>query len=447
MESRSRTRPTTPGIQPVPKLGIRREDKHEWERRVPLTPELVHTLVAEHGIEVVVQPSPIRAFSDASYRSAGASVGEDLDPCEVVFAVKEIPISLLREGGAYVFFSHTIKGQPHNMPLLQRIMDLGCTLIDYERIVDTNDRRLVFFGRHAGLAGMVDTLHVTGRRLAALGTPSPFEALQLTHHYEDLQAVRAAIGGVGERIEAGGIPASLAPFVVGFAGYGNVSRGAQEIFDLLPVETIEPAQLPGLAQRASGARDRVFKVEFREQDLVEPTDAGAAFDLQHYYDHPEAYRSVFAGHLQHLSVLVNGIFWTDKYPRLVRTDDLRTHASRLIAIGDIGCDIDGAVQCTTKATTPGEPAYVFDPATGTVRDGVQGPGVAMMTTDCLPCELSKDASESFAAALAPFAAAIAQADYTAPLQGQALPDPIRSAVIVWRGELAPAYAHLAEHLT
>ena len=176
------------------------------------------------------------------------------------------------------------------------------------------------------------------------------------------------------------------------------------------------------------------------------------FELQRYYDHPEEHRGTMESHLPHLSVLVNGIFWTPAYPRVVAKDSLRRLAQqeqggdRLIAIGDIGCDIDGAVEMTVKATSPGSPIYVYDPVADTVTDGARGPGVAMMTTDCLPCELSKDASEHFTAALAPFAEAIARASYSGPTVDESLPEPIRRAVILWRGELTPAYEHLRRHL-
>lgn len=406
------------------KIGVRREDKHRWERRVPLTPDAVRQLVAA-GHEVIVQPSTIRIFDDASYLDAGAIVADDLSEADVVFAVKEIPEILLREGGAYVFFSHTIKGQPHNMPLLKRIMELGCTLYDYERIVNEKGRRLVFFGRHAGLAGMVDTLAVYGRRFP----DSPFAALELAHEYEDLEAAKSAIRAIDFTPDR--------PFVVGFAGYGNVSQGAQAIFDLLEPKTITPDQLPI-------TEPGIYKVVFEEKHLVEPTEG--EFVLQDYYDHPERYRSIFEKHAPHLSILINAIYWTEAYPRLLSTDYLKNADLPLAVIGDISCDLDGAVQCTVKATTPGEPAYVYEPKAGTVTDGVEGDGIVMMTTDCLPCELPKESSSSFTEALMPFVGAIADADLTKSFDEAELPPEIRSATIVWRGELTPDYRYLAAHL-
>ena len=141
---------------------------------MPVTPGIARYLRDEHGIEVFVQPSPIRVFSEAEFEAHGAIVQEDLADCPIVFAVKEIPSSFFRPGGAYMFFSHVIKGQPYNMPMLRRLMELGCTLIDYEKVIDDQGRRLIFFGRHAGLAGMIETLHALGQRLRWEGVPNPF---------------------------------------------------------------------------------------------------------------------------------------------------------------------------------------------------------------------------------------------------------------------------------
>jgi len=52
-------------------IGIRKEDKNCWERRAPLSPEHVRNLV-QQGVDVVVQPSYIRCFSDEEYKEVRA---------------------------------------------------------------------------------------------------------------------------------------------------------------------------------------------------------------------------------------------------------------------------------------------------------------------------------------------------------------------------------------
>lgn len=115
-------------------------------------------------------------------------------------------------------------------------------------------------------------------------------------------------------------------------------------------------------------------------------------------------------------------------------------------IGDLGCDIEGAVECTIKTTEPGAPVYVWDPATDSITAGVDGPGPVVLSVDILPAELPREASEEFAAVLGPFVAAIARADYSVPFERLALPPEILRAVIVHRGRLTPDYAALQAYL-
>ena len=140
-------------------IGIRREDKNIWEKRVPLVPADIAGLQERHGIEAIIQPSKIRIFSDEQYQKAGAEINESLKSAEIIFSVKEIPSQLLESEKTYLFFSHTIKGQPHNMDMLKRLMQLKCNLIDYELIVDKMKNSLIAFGRYAGIAGLIETLY------------------------------------------------------------------------------------------------------------------------------------------------------------------------------------------------------------------------------------------------------------------------------------------------
>ncbi len=429
-------------------IGIRRETKSTWERRTPITPQLAGRLVQAQGLEVLVQSSARRVFSDLEFAHAGAAVTGDLSGAKVVFGVKEIPPEFLAPDTAYVYFAHVIKGQPHNMAMLQRLLELRCTLIDYEKVADGEGRRLIFFGRFAGLAGMVDTLWTLGRRLAESGHATALAELEPAHGYDSLDEAKDAVRAAG-RSFAAHPPAVVAPLVIGVAGYGNVARGAQEILHQLPHEVVEPEDLEARGLDAGTAPIRV--VTFREQHLVEPCTPGASFDLEHYYAHGGDYRSRFARYLPSLSLLVNCNYWDERYPRLVTRAELAALWSsdtrpRLEVIGDLGCDIDGAVECTVRATDPSDPVFVFEPATGRADAGFSGEGPAVLAVDILPAELPRDASEEFARALGRFVPAIARADYSVAFEELALPPEIKRAVIVHRGQLTPDYRHLASHL-
>jgi alpha-aminoadipic semialdehyde synthase len=425
-------------------LGIRREDKSRWERRAPLAPEHVRELKEQHGITTVIQPSPIRVFTDDEYRDAGALVDEDLSGCDLVIAVKEIPTKLLAPKGRYMYFSHTHKGQPYNMAMLRRLLDLGCTLLDHEKVIDDEGRRLVLFGYHAGLAGMIDSLWSLGQRLELEGHDTPFARIRQAYTYESLTDVEEQLREVSAIIASDGLPAELGPLVVGLAGYGNVSKGAQHILDLLSPRTVEPEGLEGLKPGA------IYKVVFKEEHMVAPKGA-EPFDLQTYYKHPEHFRPTFSGYLDHLTVLVNCIYWEDRCPRLVTFDDLKRlfapgNTPRLRVIGDISCDIEGSIQATVEATQPDAPVYVYDPYQGKAIQGFEGRGPVIMAVDTLPCELPREATLSFGAALISLIPGTVSAGFDLSFDELVMPPPMKRAVIVHHGELTPDFRYLEQYL-
>ena len=430
------------------KIGIRREDKNKLERRVPVAPEHVAELKEKFDITTIIQPSNIRVFSDEEYRQAGAIVKEDLSDSNIVFAVKEIPISFFQPGKTYVFFAHVIKGQKYNMPMLKKMMELGCNLIDYEKITDEKGRRLVFFGRYAGIAGMIDTLWAFGQRLKLKGISTPLENVKQTIHYKSLSDIKKHLTEMGEKISDQGLPESISPLIVGFAGYGNVSRGAQEILDILPVEEISPGEISSTSSNYS--TNVVYKVVFKEEDMVEKiNNPSENFELKDYYEHPEKYKSVFEQYIPHLSILMNCIYWDARYPRLITREFIKKNFYRdfkLQIIGDISVDIEGAIELTKKVTTPDNPVFVYNPKTEEITDGYAGEGIVVMAVDNLPCELPRESSISFSETLISFIPDIVKADFSVDFEDLNLPSEIKKAVILHHGKLTPDYEYINKFL-
>lgn len=430
-------------------IGIRREDKNRWEKRVPFTPAAIKELVAGGDVEFLIQPSDIRIFSNRAFREAGAQVQEDLSPARMIFAVKEVPISLIMPEKVYVFFSHTIKGQPHNMPLLEKMLESGCTLVDYERIVDDENRRLVFFGSHAGYAGMIDTLHLMGKRYALQGIHTPFANIKMAHGYSGLREARAHISQQGAILAQTGLPAQMCPLVVGFLGNGNVSKGAQSILKELPTRKWTPRELLEHQGRPDDTH-RIHYVVFNEWDLVQRKD-GDKFDLRDYYEHPEAYENAFGKYLPFLRILINAVYWNEKYPRFVTKAMLQqgfkdNTLRKLDVIGDLTIDLNGSIEASHKATLPDAPSYVYRPEHDDYVDGVLGDGPAILAVDNLPCELSRAASRTFSKALNPLVPHMTRANWTGPLNALDIPDSLKRAIIVYQGKLTPDYQYLQAHL-
>lgn len=429
-------------------IGIRHEDKYAMERRAPLTPRHVEKLVKNKKLDIIVQHSDKRVFTEEEYLKAGAKMAKDLKKCSVIFGVKEMPVTFFEEDKTYIFFSHVIKGQSYNMPMLRKMMEMRCNLIDYEKIVDEQGKRLIFFGRYAGLAGMINTLWSLGLRLKEAGFKTPFTQIKQAHTYASLEDAKKAISAVGQEIAENGLPEELRPFTVAFTGYGNVSGGAQEIMGLLPVKEISPEKLLALKRRAHLPNNLIYKIVYKEKDLAEPIDPEAEFDLQDYYANPQNYRSTFDKYVPHLDMLVNCIYWDKRYPRLITKDYMEKLYSKgtpkLKVIGDISCDVNGSVEFTEKATEIEDPIFVYHPESRTYTMGHKGDGILIMAVDILPSELPRDSSDGFADVLTNFVKPIADCDFSEEFEDLDLPRPIKKGLILHKGKLTPEFEYLEE---
>ena len=430
-------------------IGIRREDKNEWERRVALTPDHVAELSRDASVELRIQPSAKRAFPDIDYAASGAAIVDELNECDVILGIKEIPIEKLVSGKTHMFFSHTTKGQDYSMPMLREIMRLGCTLIDYEQIVNERGKRLIFFGKHAGYAGMIDGLWALGKRLEAEGHYTGLEQIRLAHEYSSLDDATHHISRIGERLRHTGLPASLRPLVCGFTGSGNVSRGAQEIFDRLPTLEIEADDLERFLADPDRPRSLFYKVVFNRSHRFTRKD-GEPFDATHFDAHPEMYSNGLARWLPRLTMLIHGAFWAPEHPRTVSFDDISQLWSsgqpRLKVIADISCDIHGGIEATVRPTTPGEPTFLWDVEGAEEKELFTGDGPLIMAVDNLPCQLAAESSEHFGDTLVRWVPQLDRCDWSAPLDELELPPELRRAIVVHRGELTPDYRYLSDFL-
>ncbi|KAM7438042.1 hypothetical protein ABFA07_012446 [Porites harrisoni] len=439
-------------------MAIRREDINVWERRAPIAPSHVAELVNK-GIKVLVQPSTRRAYTMDEYERAGAVITEDLTPASLIIGVKAVPIDLLIPNKTYAFFSHTIKAQEANMPLLDAMLEKNIRIVDYEKMVDSKGHRVCAFGKFAGVGGMINILHGLGLRLLALGHHTPFMYMGATHNYKNSRAAKLAIYELGEDIKAGKLPAHFGPLSFVFSGSGNVSQGAQEMFQELPHIYVEPDELKKAIQ-STDHRKVIGTVVSREDYLV--PKAGGVFNAEEYDAHPERYRSTFAEKIApYMSVLVNGTYWAPNVPRLLTYDDARNLLKtmkrssayegcpdlphRLLAICDISADCDGSLEFMTECTTIEYPFHLYNIKTGTSQIGMAGDGVLICSIDNLPAQLPREATDYFGKLLVPWLAEMIDSHATEPFEDQHhLSDTVRNAIITSNGSLTPSYKYIAD---
>lgn len=407
-------------------LGIMRETYDKWERRAPLCPENVRDLLqnfkhSRDGLlsDIIVQPSSQRIFTDEAYASAGAKVTPDLADADLILGVKRVADedAGLMPDKSYMFFSHVIKGQSENMQLLRSVLDKRVRLLDYECIAkevtqpgsdEKKKQRLVAFGKYAGIAGMIDSFQALGRRLLASGFSTPFLNCAPAYMYHDLKEAKEGVFRMGQHISnENELPPELEPLIFAFVGSGNVGKGAQEIFQLLPHKMITKDELEEL-RKLKGSQTCVYGLLVEQEDVVRRigSEPGEVFDFAHYLENPAEYEPIFHETIApHINVLVNGAYWDERYPRLITKEQMgdlyRSGNKRLFTVADISCDVNGSVQFLEKTTSVEHPYFTYNPLLGEVTDDITTEGVAVMGVDILPTELPRESSAHFGEALVP----------------------------------------------
>lgn len=446
-------------------IGILREGKSKrGEKRTAITPVIAkqiinwgHKLIVQSGVHPETKEEK-RAFKDSSYQKAGAVIKEDLSSADVIFGLKEIFPTRILPDKAYYFFSHTHKGQIKNRQMLRKLVELNTTVIDYELVTDEKNERLITaFTYNAGYAGMVDSLWTLGKRLKILGISNQFEAIPQAVEGQDLQRVKDLIKIVGQKIAKDGTPKQIPPIIVCFLGRGKTAYGAREIFNLLPHQDISINEIEDIFK--TGSRSKVYALQIGTEEIYKlkkniSYKAGEYEKLQrrgkrHFYlEHPEYFESNLDKVLPFASIIMNCVIWSNKYPRSITkkmVKEIWPLNKALKVIGDITCDPNGSIEFS-KETWIDDPVYMYDPVKETSLNGFNGNGIAVMAVTNLPCEFSADASIQFCNDLLPFLERIVKANYKGTLKDSNLPEEIKRAVILWKGNFTPQYSYMKKYL-
>lgn len=354
------------------KIGVLREGKVPPDKRVALTPKkCVEVMERFKDVEVVVQPSSIRAFKDEDYTDLGIKLQEDLSDCDVIFGVKEVNKEDLIPNKHFFFFSHTYKKQPYNRALLNAILDKKIQLTDYEVLTDENNLRLIGFGRYAGIVGAYNGFRTFG----------------LKHKLYDLKPAnqcfdRAEMEGELAKVN---LPNNMK---IVLTGYGRVGYGAREIMALLPIKEVSSEEFLN-----NEFTEPVF-TQLNVDEYNAKAD-GSEFDKHAFYKDGSGHVSTFPRYLAHAHMYIACHYYHVSAPFLYTREDMKNEDVITSVVADISCDIDGPVASTIRPSTIADPIYGYNPETEQEVDFMDEDAVAVMAVDNLPCELPRDASEDF----------------------------------------------------
>jgi alanine dehydrogenase len=353
------------------KFGIVKERKNPPDRRVVFTPEELVRLQQQHPeVTVQVESSDIRVFSDENYSKLGIEVAEDISDCDVFFGVKEIPVDALLPNKKYFFFSHTIKKQSHNQKLLRAILDKNIELYDHETIVDVNNKRLIGFGRYAGIVGAYNGFRAFGIKYDLFNLPKA-ETLKSK---EDLVA----------RLKRQTLP----NIKIVLTGHGKVGMGAKEILDGMKIKQVSTNDF------LTKIYSQAVYTQIDVLDYNKRLD-GQVLDKTDFYINPQEYTSNFERFTKVADIFMAGHFHANGSPDILTLEMLKKSDLKIKVVADISCDVEGPIASTLRASTIAEPFYGFLPIENKEVPYTHPGSIMVMSVDNLPCELPKDASEGF----------------------------------------------------
>lgn len=353
------------------KIGLIKEGKIPIDKRVPLTPIQAKEVIDQFGVELVVQSSDIRCFSDDDYRNLGIEVVDSVSDCDIILGVKEVPIDKLIENKTHFFFSHTIKKQEYNRPLLQAILKKNIRLIDWETLTNENGNRIIAFGRWAGIVGAYNGIWTYGKRYNLFQLRRAHECFD----YEDLKSEYKKI--------------KLPAIKMAVTGGGRVAKGAMEVLLAAGIRQVTPHDY-----LKKTFKEAVF-TQLNTRDYHRRIDGGE-FHRNEFYKNPELYQGDFLKYTKVTDLLIAAAFWDPSAPVLFKREDIIKDDFDIKVIADITCDIEGSIPSTKQPSTIDDPIYDYNPSDDQVEQAFLDEGnITVMAVDNLPCELPRDASESF----------------------------------------------------
>lgn len=396
------------------KFGIIKERKNPPDKRVVFSPDELSQLMQLHPeLTVKVESSDIRVFKDEEYKNRGIELTNDINDCDFLFGIKEIPVDYLIPNKSYFFFSHTIKKQPHNRKLLQAILEKNIDLYDLETLVDDHNHRLVGFGRYAGIVGAYNSIRAFGIKFELFKIPKA----------ETLSGKEALIAHLKRLV--------LPPLKFVITGTGKVGSGVKEVLDAIKVKEVS------IENYLTKKYTQSVYTQIHASDYNRRMD-GNQLDANDFYQNPEAYTSDFERFTKVSDIYITAHFHANGAPIILTREMLQASDCKIKVVADISCDIDGSVASSLRTSTIAEPFYGYWPSQNKEVDVFHPAAIVVMAVDNLPCELPKDASEGFGEM---FMKEVIPAFFNGDKDGI-----LQRAKITEKGKLTPRFSYLQDYV-
>jgi len=353
------------------RIGLIKEGKIPADNRVALTPAQCKWIYKNStDIKIIVQSSAHRCFSDKEYVMAGAEVKDDLNDCDILLGIKEVPVDELIPGKIYLFFSHTRKKQVRNQQLLHAILEKKITLIDYECLEHEDGQRIIGFGFFAGVVGAHNGIMAYGNRTGLFKLDRVYKQRsfrELIHTYFGLRLPNVKIA---------------------VAGSGRVAHGILEIMNLMGIHEVEPDEY--IKKRFAYP----VYTQLKGADLYRSKKDGG-YKREEFHTTPEYYECKFLPYATQTDILMNGVYWEKVSPRLFEPEDIASDSFIIQTIADITDDVNGSVPINLGDQPIEDPVYGVDKKTLKKTEPYLPASIDVMAVGNLPNELPRDASRYF----------------------------------------------------
>ncbi|MBS1592199.1 MAG: alanine dehydrogenase [Bacteroidetes bacterium] len=393
------------------KIGLIKEGKVPVDNRVALTPAQCKWLMKHNtDLEIFVQSSINRCFSNAEYEKEGIKVVDDISCCNILLGIKEVPIKDLIENKIYLFFSHTKKLQLNNQALFHAMMDKQITLIDYECLEHEDGQRILGFGFFAGIVGAHNGIMCYGNRTKQFNLNRVFKVKdyrELIHTYFGLK---------------------LPPLRIAVTGSGRVAHGIIEIMNLMDIQEVEPDDY--LEKKYTYP----VYVHLKGHELYTHKSL-KTYKREHFHAHANEYRSRFLPFTHCTDILLNGVYWDTDVPRLFEKEDI-TESFTIETIADITDDKNGSVPINLGDQDINNPVYGIDRNTLKKTDPYLPNSIDVMAVGNLPNELPRDASRFFGEQLI---------KHVLPYLINQNNSTIERATLIHNGKLTAHYKYMSEY--
>jgi len=396
------------------KFGILKERKNPPDRRVVFSPnELVKLKQQYQDVSVSVESSDIRVFSDAEYKNMGIDVVDEISDCDVLFGVKEVPVDSLIPNKSYFFFSHTIKKQPYNRELLRALLEKNIDFYDHETIVDTNNHRLIGFGRYAGIVGAYNSIRAFGIKFELFKLP---KAETLNGKEDLIRYLKRLI---------------LPPIKIVVTGTGKVGSGVAEILDAIKIKEVTVDNF---------LTKNYTQAVYTQIDVLEYNKRkdGKDLGMNDFFENPQEYETDFERFTKVSDIFIAAHFHANEAPNILTREMLQSKDCKVKVVGDISCDINGPIASTIRSSTIEEPLYGYYPLENKEVEIYHPAAIVVMAVDNLPCELPKDASEGFGQM---FMEHVIPAFFNGDKDGI-----LQRAKITEKGKLTPRFSYLQDYV-